>query len=304
MPSPEKIPGIPGIPAARDVDGFSEAGRLVGCVQPNGADAPRPCELRHAVARERCVCAIRLDAPYVLLLAEAVIDDQAAHLVSPPPILLPCCEIAPAPEGTPHGTSDSAPNMRIIREPTVYLVGRQSVDDVTGPLPRRSRRSLADAIPKWPAKTCRKSRAGSATCRFAKPRPGGNKAYLEPHPRSRSWLGPGTCGLELSSSPASAARCTHELDSPSGGIRLLAAESSVTSMNRWRSTSSRTCIADDPELHEIWLDAVAHSHQAYMKLVEKLQEVFKTSRTARCGASWPGKPPAASCPTPRRRRSS
>src|SRR5205085_8427979 len=34
-------------------------------------------------------------------------------------------------------------------------------------------------------------------------------------------------------------------------------------------------IATDPELHQIWLDAVAHSHQAYIKLTQKLQETFK-----------------------------
>src|SRR5204863_7625132 len=33
-------------------------------------------------------------------------------------------------------------------------------------------------------------------------------------------------------------------------------------------------IAAHPELHRPWLDAVAHSHQAYMMLVEKLQEAF------------------------------
>jgi thymidylate synthase (FAD) len=31
-------------------------------------------------------------------------------------------------------------------------------------------------------------------------------------------------------------------------------------------------IAADPELHSLWLDAVAHSHQAYMALAAKLQE--------------------------------
>ncbi len=35
------------------------------------------------------------------------------------------------------------------------------------------------------------------------------------------------------------------------------------------------CIADDPELHKIWLEAVAQSHQAYVSLVDKLQEKFK-----------------------------
>jgi thymidylate synthase (FAD) len=35
------------------------------------------------------------------------------------------------------------------------------------------------------------------------------------------------------------------------------------------------CIADNPELHKIWLDAVAHAHQAYMRLTEGLQETYK-----------------------------
>jgi thymidylate synthase (FAD) len=35
------------------------------------------------------------------------------------------------------------------------------------------------------------------------------------------------------------------------------------------------CIAADPELHRLWLDAVAQSHQAYIRLTEKLQETFK-----------------------------
>ena len=34
-------------------------------------------------------------------------------------------------------------------------------------------------------------------------------------------------------------------------------------------------IAADPEMHALWLDAVGHAHQAYVQLVEKLQEKFK-----------------------------
>ncbi|MBY0525418.1 MAG: FAD-dependent thymidylate synthase [Gemmataceae bacterium] len=34
-------------------------------------------------------------------------------------------------------------------------------------------------------------------------------------------------------------------------------------------------IASDPNLHQIWLDAVAHSHQAYVRLVEGLQETYR-----------------------------
>ena len=35
------------------------------------------------------------------------------------------------------------------------------------------------------------------------------------------------------------------------------------------------CIAGDAELHQMWLDTVAQSHQAYMKLTEGLLRVFK-----------------------------
>src|SRR5205807_1575866 len=42
-------------------------------------------------------------------------------------------------------------------------------------------------------------------------------------------------------------------------------------------------IADDPELHALWLDAVGHSHRAYVQLAEKLAEKLKDEpdRTAR-----------------------
>src|SRR5262249_49754783 len=35
------------------------------------------------------------------------------------------------------------------------------------------------------------------------------------------------------------------------------------------------CIADDPELHRVWLEAVGKSHNAYVRLVEGLQEKFQ-----------------------------
>jgi thymidylate synthase (FAD) len=34
-------------------------------------------------------------------------------------------------------------------------------------------------------------------------------------------------------------------------------------------------VAADPELHALWLDAVGHAHQAYVKLVQMLAERFK-----------------------------
>ena len=43
------------------------------------------------------------------------------------------------------------------------------------------------------------------------------------------------------------------------------------------------CIAQDPELHEIWQDAVQNAQEAYVKLVERLQTMFATveNRTQR-----------------------
>lgn len=35
------------------------------------------------------------------------------------------------------------------------------------------------------------------------------------------------------------------------------------------------CIAEEPELHDIWMEAVRQSHEAYMKLTQKLLEHFK-----------------------------
>jgi thymidylate synthase (FAD) len=43
------------------------------------------------------------------------------------------------------------------------------------------------------------------------------------------------------------------------------------------------CIADDPELHALWLEGIAQGHQAYVRMVEKLLEKFKDEpdRTSR-----------------------
>ena len=35
------------------------------------------------------------------------------------------------------------------------------------------------------------------------------------------------------------------------------------------------CIANDPELHRLWLSAIADAHKAYMRLTERLLNVFE-----------------------------
>lgn len=51
-------------------------------------------------------------------------------------------------------------------------------------------------------------------------------------------------------------------------------------------------IAADPELHEIWLEAVGHAHRAYVKLADKLNEKLKPTTCQKCNGNsliggWP-----------------
>src|SRR5215510_6437750 len=170
--------------------------------------------------------------------------------------------------------SDRAPlNIRVITEPTVYLTGRQTINDA------ELDRFLADHGVSWESDT---EVAGEYLAEvagrvcymsFAKPRPGGNQAYLG-HILE---VGHGSVlehavwnflfvGVSRS--------LTHEL------IRHRAGWGYSQLSQRYVDESvaeyvEPDCIAADPELHGLWLDAIAHSHKAYMKLAEKLQDGFK-----------------------------
>ena len=124
-----------------------------------------------------------------------------------------------------------------------------------------------------------------------------------PHPRSRPRLGARTRGLELHLHRHQP-HLTHEL------IRHRAGFGFSQLSQRYVDESvaeyvEPDCIADDPELHRLWLDAVGQSHQAYVQAGrEAARRLQGRAGPARCAASWPGRPPAASCPTPPRPRSS
>jgi thymidylate synthase (FAD) len=168
---------------------------------------------------------------------------------------------------------DPARDVRVLREPAVYVVGRQLVD------PAELDRFLADHGVSWQSDT---EVAGELLTEisgrlcylsFARPRPGGNEAYLN-HIME---VGHGSVlehavwnfifvGISRS--------CSHEL------IRHRAGFGYSQLSQRYVDESVAEYIEPDiiasrPDLHEIWLDAVAQSHQAYMKLVEKLQEVYQ-----------------------------
>jgi thymidylate synthase (FAD) len=168
--------------------------------------------------------------------------------------------------------SDPAGMIRVIREPTVYLVGRQIVDDAA------LDRFLSDHGVAWQTDTEvaaeHLAEVAGRVCymSFARPRPGGNKTYLG-HILE---VGHGSVlehavwnfifvGVSRS--------LTHEL------VRHRHLNYSQLSQRYVDESVAEyvepDCIAADPELHRLWLEAVAQSHQAYMILADKLQESFK-----------------------------
>jgi thymidylate synthase (FAD) len=168
---------------------------------------------------------------------------------------------------------DPAKDIRILREPAVYLLGRQTVNDA------ELDRFLADHGVSWETDTEVAAEylteVAGRVCymSFARPRPGGNRTYLGHilEVGHGSVLEHGVWNLLFTGVSRS---LTHEL------IRHRAGWGYSQLSQRYVDESvaeyvEPDCIAGDPELHRLWLDAVAHSHQAYMKLVAELQERFK-----------------------------
>jgi thymidylate synthase (FAD) len=168
---------------------------------------------------------------------------------------------------------DPARDMRILRDPAVYLVGRQLVD------PAEVDRFLADHGVSWQTDT---EVAGEQLAEiagrlcylsFARPRPGGNKAYLG-HIKEvghGSVLEHAVWNLVFTGVSRS---LTHEL------VRHRAGMGYSQLSQRYVDESvaeyvEPDCIANDPTLHAVWLETVSQAHQAYMKLVNLLAETFK-----------------------------
>ena len=164
--------------------------------------------------------------------------------------------------------------MNMIRRPKVYLVGRQAIHD--GDLAR----FLEDhGVGQWttdtpiPAEVLPEAAGRLCYMSFAKPRPGGNAAYLG-HIKE---VGHGSV-LEHSVwnfiVTGVSRSFTHEL------IRHRAGFGYSQLSQRYVDESAADfvepdCIGDDPELHEVWRSAVEHAQEAYVKLVEGLQRKFE-----------------------------
>ncbi len=163
--------------------------------------------------------------------------------------------------------------MKIIREPKVYLVGRQQLDTA------EIDRFLADHdVAHWTTDT---DVAGQKLCEvagrlcymsYAKPRPGGNNRYLGHiiEVGHGSVLEHAVFNFVITGVSRS---LTHEL------IRHRAGFGYSQLSQRFVDESSADFvepdpIAADPALHRIWIEAVEHAMTAYASLVEGLAERF------------------------------
>src|SRR5947208_7314312 len=176
-------------------------------------------------------------------------------------------------QGRNMADAQASADMRILREPAVYVVGRQQIGDA------ELDRFLADHGVAWQTDTEVAAEhlveAAGRVCymSFAKPRPGGNATYIGHilEVGHGSVLEHAVWNLLFTGVSRS---LTHEL------IRHRAGWGYSQLSQRYVDESiaeyvEPDCIAGDPELHQMWLDTVAQSHQAYMKLTEGLQRVYK-----------------------------
>jgi thymidylate synthase (FAD) len=169
-------------------------------------------------------------------------------------------------------------SLHIITEPSVYLLGKQVID------PAELDRFLADHGVSWQtdsevaAEVVTETAGRVCYMSFAKPRPGGNSAYLT-HIKE---VGHGSVlehavwnflitGISRSLS--------HELVRHRAGF----AYSQLSQRYVDESVAEYVepdVIARDPELHALWLDAVGHAHAAYVKLAERLNQKLADPQAA------------------------
>jgi thymidylate synthase (FAD) len=169
---------------------------------------------------------------------------------------------------------DPGEDIRVIREPVVYLVGRQHVAD--GELERFLKEHGVHWETDTPVAGEKLTEVAGRVCymSFARPRPGGNQTYL--HHILEVGHGSVLEHAVWNFIFAGVSRSlTHEL------VRHRAGWSYSQLSQRYVDESvaeyvEPDAIAADPELHRLWLDAIAQSHQAYRQLAEKLQEKFAT----------------------------
>jgi thymidylate synthase (FAD) len=165
--------------------------------------------------------------------------------------------------------------MKIITKPSVYVIGRQELDS------DGLNRFLADHGIQWesdsdvPAEVITETAGRVCYMSFGKPRPGGNGAYLGHIKEARhgSVTEHAVWNLLITGISRS---LSHEF------VRHRAGFGYSQLSQRYVDESvaeyiEPAIIANDPELHAIWLESVEHSHAAYVKLASKLYFKFDGS---------------------------
>jgi thymidylate synthase (FAD) len=169
--------------------------------------------------------------------------------------------------------------IRILREPSVYLLGRQTVDAA------ELDRFLSDHGVSWQTDTEVAAEVLTETAgrvcylSFARPRPGGNKTYLH-HIKEvghGSVLEHGVWNFLVTGVSRS---LTHELVRHRAGFGY----SQLSQRYVDESVAEYVepgVIADDPELHQLWLDNITASHKAYVELANRLAAKVATDPATR-----------------------
>jgi thymidylate synthase (FAD) len=169
--------------------------------------------------------------------------------------------------------SDPTKEIRVLTEPAVYLVGRQIVEET------ELDRFLADHGVTWQTDTEIGSEelieVAGRVCymSFAKPRPGGNATYVNHllEVGHGSVLEHAVWSFIFTGVSRS---LTHELVRHRAGMSYSQLSQRYVDESQGEYVEPAV-IASDPELHALWLEAVTQSHQAYVRLAEKLQEHFR-----------------------------
>ncbi len=170
-------------------------------------------------------------------------------------------------------TMDATPEATILREPKVYLVGRQMVNA------EALTQFLDDHdVTKWSTDT---EEAGEKLVEvagrlcymsFAKPRPGGNSAYIGHilEVGHGSVLEHAVFNLILTGVSRS---FTHELVRHRAGMGYSQLSQRFVDESECAFVEPEP-IAADPELHAIWLDAVQAAQRSYKQLADGLAARF------------------------------
>jgi thymidylate synthase (FAD) len=174
------------------------------------------------------------------------------------------------------------PAIQIIREPKVYLIGRQVVDE------EALAAFLSDHdVSHWSTDTEvageKLIETAGRVCymSFQRPRPGGNRAYIGHllEVGHGSVLEHAVFNLLITGVSRS---LTHELVRHRAGFGFSQLSQRFVDESKCSFVEPEV-IAADPALHQIWLDAVQASQAAYRALADRLTATFHTipDRTSR-----------------------